>query len=186
MIRDVTLDPGWTFTGTVVGPDGKPLAGTWGIGLDSTGGPGEGQETMKTAQFTVRRFNPHRPRPLLFLHPQTGLVGVGRPPKNPGESITVELRPGATVTGRLVDQGGRARAGVELAVSRQPKELAQPSEYRYFPRQYKTDQQGRFRIDGLLPDHDFDLSAGKTYIPLAGGLQSGQTKDLGDITVDGE
>src|SRR5438552_11149088 len=25
--RDVTLDPGWTFKGTVFGPDGKPLAG---------------------------------------------------------------------------------------------------------------------------------------------------------------
>ena len=141
---------------------------------------------MKTAQFTVRRFNPHRPRSLLFLHPQSGLVGVGRPPENQGESITVKLRPGATVTGRLLDQGGRARAGVELAVSRQPKELAQPSEYAYFPQRYKTDQQGRFRIDGLLPDFEFDLSVGKNYRPLGGGLNWGQTKDLGDITFDGE
>ena len=184
--RDVTLDPGWTFTGTVVGQDGKPLAGAWGIGLDSTGGPRAGQETMKTAEFTVRRFNPHRPRALLFLHPQTGLVGVGQPPKKQGESIRVELRPGATVTGRLVNQGGRARAGVELGVSRQPKELAQPSEYAYFPQRYKTDQQGRFRIDGLLPDYEFDLSVGKNYLPLGGGLQWGQTKDVGDITVGGE
>ncbi len=186
VMRDLTLDPGWTFTGTVVGPDGKPLAGTWGLGLDSAGGPREGEEAMKTAQFTVRRFNPHRPRSVLFLHPQTGLVGVGRPPKNQGESITVELRPGATVTGRLLDQGGNPRASVELAVSRQPKELAQPSEYRYFPQRFKTDQQGRFRIEGLLPEYEFALSVGKSYLPLGGGLQWGQTKDLGDMTIEGD
>src|SRR5262249_43376710 len=31
--RVVTLDPGWTFTGTVLGPDGRPLAGAWGMGI---------------------------------------------------------------------------------------------------------------------------------------------------------
>ncbi len=39
--RDVTLDPGWTFTGTVLGPDGQPLAGAWGLGLTSRGTIGE-------------------------------------------------------------------------------------------------------------------------------------------------
>ena len=115
--RDVTLDPGWTFTGTVLGPDGKPLAGAWGIGLISeVHHRGRGHEAMKTAEFTVSGFNPHQPRPFFFQHPEKGLVGVAQPPKNRGDSITVQLRPGATVTGRLVDADGRPRPGVELVV----------------------------------------------------------------------
>ena len=43
--RDLTLDPGWTFTGTVLGSDGKPLAGTRHFGVS-----GE----MKSAEFAVR------------------------------------------------------------------------------------------------------------------------------------
>ena len=33
--RDVTVDPGWKFTGTVLGPDGKPLSGA--LSFDVTG-----------------------------------------------------------------------------------------------------------------------------------------------------
>ena len=33
--RDVTLDPGWRFKGTVLGPDGQPLAGARSFGLDN-------------------------------------------------------------------------------------------------------------------------------------------------------
>jgi len=185
--RDVTLDPGWTFTGTVLGPDGKPLAGAWGIGLTARNNPGRGLEVMKTAEFTVSQFNPHHPRPLLFQHPQKGLVGVARPPKNRGDSITVQLQPGATVTGRLVNADGRARPGVELVIWRHYKELFQPSDARYFPLQpNKTDQQGRFRIAGLLPEYEFALYDGKGYLPLGEGLRWGQTKDLGDVTMGNE
>ena len=81
--RDLTLDPGWTFKGTVLGPDGQPLAGAWGIGLTARMNFLERDfEVMKTAGFTVSNFNPHRPRPLLFQHPEKGLVAVAQPPKN--------------------------------------------------------------------------------------------------------
>ena len=180
--RDVTLDPGWTFTGTVLGPDGKPLAGAWGIGLTPRGFCKDSCEVMKTAEFTVSGFNPHHPRPLLFQHPQKGLVGVAQPPKNRGDSITVQLRPGATLTGRLVDAEGRPRPGVELVVWRRHEELAQPMDFAYFPPQPdKTDQQGRFRLAGLLPEYEFTLYDGKDHRALGKGLRWGETKDLGDL-----
>jgi protocatechuate 3,4-dioxygenase beta subunit len=177
---DVTLDPGWTFTGTVLGPDGQPLAGAWGmeVGL------------MKTADFTVRGFNPRRPRELLFKHSKKGFVGVARTPKDNGGSIIVPLQPGAMVTGRLVDADRRPRADVELIVYIRPKYGAgRPVWDRYsYPacERIKTDRDGRFRIDALLPGYEFRISDGVGDRLVGDGLRSGQTKDLGDVRLTGE
>src|SRR5262249_35116500 len=111
--RDVTLDPGWTFTGTVLGPDDKPLAGARAFGLHSRGWS---RDPLRTAEFTVLAFNPRRPRDVFFQHLEKGLVGVAQPPKEDGGSVTVRLEPGAAVTGRLVDADGKPRAGIEVAV----------------------------------------------------------------------
>ncbi len=182
--RDLTLDPGLTFKGTVIGPDGRPLAGAWGIGLTARINFLERDfEVMKTAEFTVSNYNPHRPRPLLFQHPEKGLVGVAQPPTDEGDSITVQLRPGATVEGRLIDPDGRARPGVDLGIYRRYKEPAQPDAAKYFPTRSKTDQEGRFRIKGLLPEYEYTLYDGKDERRLGEGLGSGETKDLGDVTI---
>jgi protocatechuate 3,4-dioxygenase beta subunit len=77
--RDVTLDPGWTITGVVLGPDGQPLAEAFGMGI--------GQ--MKTAEFTMRGLSPRGSRELLFRHPAKGLVGLAPPPKVNGASVSV-------------------------------------------------------------------------------------------------
>jgi hypothetical protein len=116
---------------------------------------------------------------------------VAPPPKNNSESITVQLQPGGTVTGRLVDADGQPRAGVELYIQRHHKERVPLSEYAYFPPQCdKTDRQGQFRIEGLLPGQEFalvvDEGKGGSSLPLGAGLRSGQTKDLGDVKIGNE
>jgi protocatechuate 3,4-dioxygenase beta subunit len=98
----------------------------------------------------------------------------------------VQLRPGAAVEGRLVDPDGRPRPDVELVIWRDHKETAQPGDFVYFPRRHKTDQQGRFRIDGLLPGYEFAVSDGKGYRSLGGGLTWDQMKDLGDVKIGDE
>jgi hypothetical protein len=99
----------------------------------------------------------------------------------------VQLQPGAAVAGRLVDADGRPRPGVELFVYRDLKEpLVQPGESVYFPTHCKSDQQGRFRIDGLLPGYLFAMSDDKGDRPLSAGLRSGETEDLGDVTFGNE
>jgi RNA polymerase sigma factor (sigma-70 family) len=174
--RNVTLDPGWTFTGTVLGPDGKPLAGARGFGLHSRGWY---REALKTAEFTVLAFNPRGPRDVLFQHTEKGLVGVAQPPKENGGTVTVRLEPGATVTGRLVDAAGQPRAGVELEVRFHPKgDLFWQD---YTPAPIKTDREGRFRIAALLPGYELRLSDGTGELPCGEALRSGQTRNLGDV-----
>jgi RNA polymerase sigma factor (sigma-70 family) len=174
--RDVALDPGWTFTGTVLSPDGKPLAGVRCFGL--TGERRWEHEPRKTAEFTVRGFNPSRPREVLFQHSGKGLVGVTQPPKANGGSVTVGLEPGASITGRLVDASGNPRAGIDLEVA---FHLKGDSGFRsYSPERIKTDREGRFRVEALLPGYEFRLEGAKGELHL-GALRSGQTKDLGDV-----
>ena len=180
--RDVTLDPGWTFTGTVLGPDGKPLAGAKRL----HGMRWRERAGMKTAEFTVQGLDPHRPQAfgdVIFQHAEKGLIGVAHPPENKGGSVTVQMRPGASVTGRLVDTDGQPRAGVELEVAFRT-EKTRPDWWwgNYSPGRIKTDAEGRFRLAALLPGYQFRLSDGKGVLPFGGGtLGSGQTKDLGDV-----
>ncbi len=176
--RDVTLDPGWTFTGTVVGPDGKLLSGVRAFGLTPRGWD---SEPLKTGEFTVRAFNPRRPRDVFFLHLEKGLVGVAQPPKENGGSVTVGMKPGAAVTGRLVDADRQPRGNVELEVWFRIKNDSSLSEA--YPLKIKTDGNGRFRIPALLPGYEYRLSDDKGELPIGSGLQSGQTKDLGDVHV---
>jgi protocatechuate 3,4-dioxygenase beta subunit len=180
--RDVTLDPGWTFTGTLLGPDGKPLGGVRSFGL--SGWDGWERDAMKTPEFTVRAFNPRRPRDVLFQHREKGLVGVMQPPKENGGSVTVRMEPGASVTGRLVDADGQPRPGVELKVGFRPKlPRERRSAYGYVLGSIKTDRQGRFRMDALLPGYEFSLSDGKGELRCDGTLRPGQTRDLGDVQI---
>jgi hypothetical protein len=177
--RDVTLDPGWTFKGTVLGPDGKPLAGARAFGLSHRSSAWDFAK-MNSAEFTVRAFNPRRPRELIFLCPEKGLAGVAQPLKGGGGSVTVRLGPDAAVVGRVVDAQGKPRAGVPLEVSFRRKE--KPASWGPYPHaRLETDREGRFRVEGLLSGYEFRLSDGRGRLPVVGALRSGETKALGDV-----
>jgi RNA polymerase sigma factor (sigma-70 family) len=175
--RDITLGPGWALKATVVGPDGKPLAGARSLNLNSSW-VRWGPEGMKTAELTAW-FHPRRPREVLLRHSEKGLVGVARPPKENGASVTVRMESGATVTGRLVDADGKPRPGVDLEVQFHPKEWG--SWLDYLPEGARTDHEGRFRVAALLPGYEFRLSDGQGELLLGGALRTGQTKALGDV-----
>lgn len=174
--RDVVLDPGEAITGTIVGPDGKPVAGVRAYGL--TRDHGWERAPLQTAEFAVRSFNPRKPREILFRHVEKGLVGVLEAPKDAGQPVTVQLKPGATVAGRLVDADGRPRPNVELDVSLQVR--ADMWGGYSLPAKVKTDADGRFRIETLLPGYKYQLYDRDGRLAFGDGLKSGEVKDLGD------
>ena len=177
--RDITLDPGWTFTCTLHGPDGKPLVGARAFGLTDRE---RYHEPMARAEFTVRSFNPPRPRDVFFQHPEKELVAVARPPKENGGSVSVLMESGVAITGRLIDANGKARGGVELEVWFRHKGntyYGEWSEYSLGP--IKTDGEGRFRVAALLPGYEFRLQGDEGELSLGVAPHSGQTKDLGEV-----
>jgi hypothetical protein len=93
----------------------------------------------------------------------------------------VRLGPGATLTGRLSDADGKPRAGVELEVTFRPAGWG--SWFDYSAEHVKTDREGRFRIQALLPDRDFRLSDGKGQLLAVRAPRSGQAADLGDVVM---
>jgi hypothetical protein len=104
---------------------------------------------------------------------------VARPPKENGGSVEVRMEPGAAVTGRLVDADGRPRVGVELEVTFRPKEGSDRQSYS--PGRIRSDREGRFRIEALLPGYEFRISVDKGDPHFGDSLRSSQTKDLGDV-----
>jgi hypothetical protein len=105
------------------------------------------------------------------------------------EPPTVRLVPTGTVTGRVLDIDGLPRAGVEIGFSfpnGPASELFRQMQPQRAP--LRTDKDGRFRLEGAIPDLKFGLSMNKGREYYAGeprlGLKqvgSGKTLDLGEF-----
>jgi protocatechuate 3,4-dioxygenase beta subunit len=180
LVRDLELLPPLTLQGTVVGPDGKPLAGAKAFG------PGyiwilPTDFTLKSATFTVEGYHPGRPRQLPFHHKEKNLGAVLELSGEQSQPLKVELKPCGSVTGRLVDKNGKPAGG--LAFTRY---LVHAKVFFLEGVEVKSDAKGRFRLEGLVPGQKYRLRAGKIgpdqWLPEF-SVKAGEQKDLGDCTV---
>jgi RNA polymerase sigma factor (sigma-70 family) len=167
----VSLESAQTRTGSVVGPDGKPLTGVTVHGLTWSG-----TETLKTSAFTVRGLNPRRPRELLFLHKEKdlGLYTVVRGEET--EPLRVQLQPCGSVSGRIVDKDGQPVPGLRLHV--QSAGLSGLRQYL----EATTGKDGRFRVGGIVAGAKYWLIPGGRARVLAHvAVEPGKKKDLADV-----
>jgi RNA polymerase sigma factor (sigma-70 family) len=177
--QDIAIHPKKTVTGTVVGPDGKPLAGIYVNGL-----LGVRIENLATAEFRLPRLEP------LFFYQRDRNLGAAVLFKgDEAMPVTVRLQQCATLTGRLLDKDGRPCADVQLAGSILGGQLniveTGGGWFGFFSG--KTDKEGRFKIEGILPGVKVGLAINKggridARLIAEATLKAGQTKDLGDLT----
>jgi RNA polymerase sigma factor (sigma-70 family) len=93
---EVVLDPGTMPRGTVVGPDGKPLAGVKALGLTAYNTSRNWTRApLKTAEFTVWGLGPNDERDVEFVHESKQLTGSVRVRGDAKEPLIVRLRPKA-------------------------------------------------------------------------------------------
>jgi RNA polymerase sigma factor (sigma-70 family) len=180
---NVELDRGLSRSGTVVDPEGKPLAGATVVGLEALGG---GATPLKDPSFTAQALNPARPRRLSFVHKERQLVGSVSVRGDEQEPVTVKMEPWGIVIGRALDEEGNPLAEANFNVHYQDNSTRWLFEAGR--EQVKTDREGRFRIEGLFPGMPFGIGfvkkgtiydAGNNYRKLT--VKPGQTNDLGDV-----
>jgi RNA polymerase sigma factor (sigma-70 family) len=192
---DVLLDPGLTLTGTVLGPDRKPLAGALAAGVESFGG--WGYIPLKTAEFTVLGLEPGETRLMQFFHKEKQLSGSVVIKAEQKEALTVKLGPSGTLTGKLLTPDGKPASDGELiALISEP--MATPGIPKidltmgsFHENRIRPEKDGSFRIEGLVPGLKYKLGFIKgNYLHKLGGdaaekiaIKAGETKKLGDVEV---
>jgi RNA polymerase sigma factor (sigma-70 family) len=202
LVFDIVLDPGRSLKGTVVDPAGRPVDGAtvWGLGVSVMPQRTlqQGEQILESAAFTAAGMERDKAYTLVFVHRGRKLIGqqVMRPEdKSP---LTVRLAPWGTLTGRLVDTDGKPLADVKVRL-KYPNSLGSVipdsiSAVKHAENlEFATDRDGRFSVEGLLPNLDHELilaPASKPNGALAGSdslkklkTREGEKKDLGDITV---
>ncbi len=187
---DLQVDPGLSVTGTVLGPDGKPLTGALVKGLTPVL---PGPTALKTATFTAVALGPPEQRQLLFVHRERKLAGQLVVRGDEKGEVSARLAPWGALTGRILDEDGRPLAGVRISLGFLHPTFFQPVTWWAEPQgeEVLTDRDGRFRAEGITPGLKFRLSAARRdkFLTLAGtpdgmrvlSVGPGETKDMGDV-----
>jgi hypothetical protein len=169
---DLPLQPARTLHGTVVGPDGEPLAGVAVVGLTAL----PDDEMLEGAFFTVTGLNPGRDRELFFHHRSKGLGKILTLRGDETGPLTVQLDPCGLVVGRMVDRDGKPVSRVALLLRHAGNSTDIMAE---------SDRVGRFRA-ALPPGPQYSLqllSNSHRLLKEVGAIEveSGRSKDLGDL-----
>jgi hypothetical protein len=181
IIQDIVFDPGRTVSGTIVGPDGKPVTG---VTIDSAFGVWFEAKDLPTATFRIPGIDPKHPRAFWFRHRGKNLGAAVVLRGDERMPVTVRLQKCATLTGRLVDDDGQPRDSW-LMGDLHRGQLGTSTGVGFFSARPGKD--GRFRIEGIIPGLTFGLWAGKNasmfdqHLVPKMKLDAGQVKDLGDL-----
>jgi RNA polymerase sigma factor (sigma-70 family) len=180
VVRDVALERPRERRGHVVGPDNRPLAGVTVYGLARFG-----IDTLKSDEFVVQGVNPRAKRPLVLHHEgkKLGFYLKDLREQPPGP-ITVKLQLCGSASGRVVDQDGQPVVGLHLQLEGHGLRVVGGAGGGH--QRVRTDEQGRFRIEGLVPGQDYmvsDRSETPGFPRVFAGVvvESGKHKDLGDL-----
>lgn len=159
-------------------------------------------ESLRTAKFSVRALDPKETRLLQFAYAEKHLAGSLLLRGDAKGPLTVTLKPAGTLKGRFVKPDGKPWADVAVAAHvHEPitDPLFEPKldpALGWFP-QVRTGKDGSFRIVDLPPGlkyriHLFTEFKKQVYLlpvdgPAGSGVTvgEGETKDLGDVTVQG-
>ena len=155
-IGDLTLVAGSTIHGIVTGPEGTPVAGA---SIQSIGEYRTGGAPIRTA--TADGDGRFRIEGLSSALVDLGVRATGYPVltragvrTNNDDPVLLELKPGASLTGRVLDGGGNEVAGTVVSLRIEFDYLAGGDPQLWdaadtFPRR-RTDAEGRFRFEGLM------------------------------------
>jgi RNA polymerase sigma factor (sigma-70 family) len=185
--RDIALESGRRQRGTIVGLDGRPVAGTRTYSLAGSYWP---PEPLPDATFTYVHPGPGQAETVFFIHEAKRLGGFIDVKGDEAGPLRVQLQPTGVLVGRLVDEDGQPRPGVELPVLMLRKTRGDTMGGSHIISRVSTDRDGRFRIEALVPGIRYEIGGppkkgmtfGDGYVHSTWWtLGPGETKDWGDV-----
>jgi RNA polymerase sigma factor (sigma-70 family) len=201
----IALGPAATVKATVVGPDGKPSRGYYVAGM--TASPRVHSSSIVpqwSATFAVRGLDVRRPRTVVVFSPEKKLGAVLVVRGDEAGPLQVRLRPLGSLTGRVLGADRRPRAGlrVHATLSREGEGTGGlPVQFFFTAGRWlanlepkaTTDEEGKFRLDGLLPGLKYTLvvseggpaDAERVMLRRDSVLppEAGRIEDLGDVVL---
>ena len=169
------------------------MAGALVWGGDDFGGPWA-HEPSKGSTFEAKGYDPGEPRQMHFLHKPRRLAGSLRIEGEKPRELAVRLQPWAMIRGRILDSEDKPKEGLEIQTDPGPKpgdtSGPLPRRDKYSNSRHYTDDEGRFKIEGLVPGLKYSLGVGdwkaRTYafVVLDTVFQPGETRDVGDVRLE--
>jgi hypothetical protein len=171
----------------VVGPDGTPLAGA---SVRGTGDRRVEAGPLGAATFTAVGLDPDHPRILTVWHPARRLAGHAVLRGDEPEPVAVKLAPWGAVTARILDTDGKPLAGAKVDLENYDGDEPVPA-HRPGREAVVTDEDGRFRAEGLAPGLEYRVVVfkrdglpgfrNKAFEKVK--VEPGKTADLGEAQV---
>lgn len=183
---DMKFDPGWSISGTIIGPNGEPVAGCTITGLMAAFDP---RKTLTDANFTAVALDLERPRTVAAMSADRKLAAAIKVSGAEKTPPVIKLQPTGTVTGRLTDADGKPVANAQVSVFYSDNVVNQLRSANIFDRATTTtDADGRFRAEGVMAQQRFGVGFAVKGRMLDSTPKSrdmtmtpDETKDLGDI-----
>lgn len=141
--------PPLAIEGVVENADGTPVEKALVIARSAQSGFGEAPLSTRTDARGTFRFTLKDAGPYTLRAEAAGLAGTTRERVRPGSPLTVTLAPGLSVQGTVRDGGTALPVPGALVEARDNKAVSLPWQPEAGSRSAKTDDQGRYRIDGL-------------------------------------
>ena len=183
---DLEVDAGRTIAVTPVDPEGRPVAGTTASGVSDL----STEYPQPTSTIEIHALDPSQPRRVIVTHAGRKLIGSVYLKGDETGPLTMRLQPYGTITGRIVDEEGRPRAGLGI-MSAGGSMPERPAEQGILPGGnygggIRLGRDGRFRIEGLVPGLQYGAGASEGFNYLGELFDNvtvtpGEVQDLGDI-----
>jgi beta-lactamase regulating signal transducer with metallopeptidase domain len=188
---DLPVDPGKAGKIEIEDERGQPVTGAFVAGYADTE---PSSLRLSQAACTIYGLGADRPRRVCIFHPERRLAGTVTLRGDEQWPVKVRLTASASIFGRALHPDGQplADALVQINYDRRSASALDDSLDLERPPQ-KTDADGRFHVDNIIPAERFalDFKQGDTFfrapvIPLLWdkrSLNAGQKLDLGNVNV---